>query len=162
MKQEITIYPAHEPQHIPHVYALFQEYADWLGIDLSYQNFEQELANLPGAYAPPTGAVFLAALKGRIAGCVALRPLGEGICEMKRLYVRPAFQGHGLGRQLAELIITAGHERGYHRMVLDTLDRMQAAQALYASLGFREIESYYQNPLDGVHFMELVFRGGAQ
>jgi ribosomal protein S18 acetylase RimI-like enzyme len=156
------MYPAHAPQHIPHVRALFQEYADWLGVDLSYQNFEQELAELPGAYAPPKGAMILAALEERVAGCVALRPLEEGTCEMKRLYVRPAFQGHGIGRLLAEAIIAAGRERGYDRMVLDTLDPMQAAQALYASLGFREIPPYYHTPLDGVHFMELLFRAGAQ
>jgi carbonic anhydrase len=132
-------------------------YADWLAVDLSYQNFEHELATLPGAYAPPRGRLLLARVAGEAAGCVALRPLEPGICEMKRLWVEPGWGGHGLGRVLAEAIIAAAREAGYARMRLDTMPAlMPAAQHLYRTLGFSEIPAYYDNPLDGVVMLELT------
>jgi ribosomal protein S18 acetylase RimI-like enzyme len=136
---------------------LFRAYSDWLAVDLSFQDFEQELATLPGAYAPPQGRLLLAKVGGEAAGCVALRPLEPGICEMKRLWVEPSFGGAGLGRELALAIIQAARDAGYRRMRLDTMPaRMQAAQHLYGTLGFREIPAYYHNPLDGVVMLELA------
>ena len=135
---------------------LFRAYADWLAVDLRFQDFERELATLPGAYAPPRGRLLLAKIGGEAAGCVALRPLEPGICEMKRLWVEPGFAGAGLGRALAEAIIDAARDAGYERMRLDTIpERMPAAQHLYRSLGFVEIPHYYANPLDGVAMLEL-------
>jgi GNAT superfamily N-acetyltransferase len=135
---------------------LFLEYADDLGEDLCFQGFEQEIAELPGAYAPPVGRLLLAAVDDQPVGCVALRELEEGICEMKRLYVQPAFRGTGLGRRLAEAIIREARETGYRVMRLDSLDRLKEAAALYRSLGFVEIPPYRFNPLPGAVFMELV------
>jgi ribosomal protein S18 acetylase RimI-like enzyme len=135
---------------------LFEEYAAWLGINLCFQNFEKELAELPGEYVPPNGRLFLAVDGDQISGCVALRRIGEGTSEMKRLYVRPAFRGRGLGHELTRAVIDAAREIGYERMRLDTLPgRMDRAIAMYRSLGFREIEAYYNNPVAGVTFMEL-------
>jgi putative acetyltransferase len=135
---------------------LFEEYAAWLGVDLCFQNFEQEAANLPGEYVPPSGRLFLAVENDLVAGCVAVRKIGADMCEMKRLYVRPAFRGQGLGRTLAEKIIEAAREIGYARMRLDTLPRrMDPAIAMYRSLGFKTIEPYYNNPIEGVVFLEL-------
>ena len=135
---------------------LFKEYSAWLGINLCFQNFEKELAELPGDYVPPAGRLFLAVEEGRIAGCVALRRLGDGVCEMKRLYVRPEFRGRGLGRELTRAVINAAHEVGYDRMRLDTLPgKMDRAIAMYRSLGFQEIDAYYDNPVAGATFMEL-------
>jgi GNAT superfamily N-acetyltransferase len=123
---------------------LFGEYAAWLGVDLCFQNFEQEVANLPGEYVPPSGRLYLAVENDQVAGCVAVRKIGADICEMKRLYVRPAFRGKGLGGTLAEKIIEAAREIGYARMRLDTLPRRMApAVAMYRSLGFKTIEPYY-------------------
>ena len=136
---------------------LFRAYADWLAVDLCFQDFERELATLPGAYAPPQGRLLLARVGGEAAGCVALRPLEPGICEMKRLWVEPGFAGFGLGRDLAETIIEAARDAGYRRMRLDTMPaRMPAAQHLYGTLGFVEIAPYYHNPLDGVVMLELA------
>lgn len=141
---------------VDHARELFKEYEAWLGIDLCFQNFEKELAELPGKYAPPDGRLLLAVENGNVAGCVALRKIGEGICEIKRLFLRPAFRGKGLGRQLAERIIRDAREIGYQRMRLDTLPpKMNDAIALYRSLGFKEIEAYYDNPVPGAKFMEL-------
>ena len=134
---------------------LFQEYAADLSIDLGFQDFEQEIATLPGEYAPPRGAVLLAWVDGCPAGCCALRPLDASdypnAAEMKRLYVRKAFRGFGLGRHLAEKILDVARLAGYASVLLDTLDDMEAARALYAELGFEEIPPYYPRPIDGRH-----------
>lgn len=136
---------------------LFREYEAWLGLDLCFQNFEKELAELPGAYAPPTGRLLLAFENDLLVGCVALRKLSDGVCEMKRLFLRPQFHGQGCGRELAERIVAEARDAGYERMRLDTLpEQMGKAIALYRSLGFKEIEPYYQNPVPGALFMELV------
>jgi putative acetyltransferase len=135
---------------------LFAEYAAELGIDLCFQNFQQELDQLPGAYAPPSGRLILAMSGSDAAGCVALRQIAEGICELKRLYVRPQFRGTGLGSKLADAIISAGRELDYCRMRLDTLpEKMERAVQIYRSLGFKEIAPYYDNPVDVVTYMEL-------
>jgi putative acetyltransferase len=153
----VNIVQAQSPEDINRARELFEEYAAWLGISLCFQNFEKELAELPGEYVPPTGRLFLAFEGDQISGCVALRGLGEGVCEMKRLYVRPDFRGRGLGRQLTETVINAARQIGYDRMRLDTLPgKMDQAITMYRSLGFREIEAYYHNPVADVTFMELA------
>ena len=140
------------------VRAIFREYADGLGVDLCFQNFEQELASLPGDYAAPAGALFLARVDGELAGCCALRPLADAdypnACEMKRLYVRKAFRGFGLGRRLAEAALDAARSAGYDCVLLDTLDDMEAARALYEDLGFENIPPYYHNPVAGAHYLK--------
>lgn len=146
------IVPATE-EDLDAVTALFREYEASLPFDLSFQNFEQELAGLPGRYAPPSGQMLLAKCGGAFAGCVALRQIGEGTCEMKRLFVQPAFRGKGIGRALAQAIIEEGRRIGYKRMRLDTA--MEPARSLYQSLGFREIPPYQHVPVEGVVFMEL-------
>ncbi len=139
---------------IPEVRGLFREYVDWLGIDLSFQNFEQELAALPGDYAAPDGRLLVSQHEDRLAGCVALRRLDPDRCEMKRLYIRPQFRGSGLGRRLVLAIMDEARAIGYRSIRLDTLPQMSAAQGLYESLGFREIEAYRFNPVAGTRFLE--------
>lgn len=138
--------------------ALFLEYAAWLEEDLCFQGFEEELATLPGKYAPPDGRLFLACCDGKPIGCVALRRFDAESGELKRLYVQPNHRGHGVARALGAAAIDAAHAIGYRRVVLDTLDRMTAARALYAAAGFREIPAYYPNPIPGAQFMERVLR----
>ena len=137
---------------------IFVEYAQSLGIDLCFQQFDAELAQLPGDYAPPQGALLLALVDGQVAGCGAVRPLTDvdyaNACEMKRLYVRPAYRKFGLGRLLAQALFDRGQQAGYSAMLLDTLDEMEAARGLYASLGFEEIPPYYFNPIAGAHYLK--------
>ncbi len=155
----IELVPAAEPADIEAVRALFREYADSLGIDLCFQNFEHELATLPGEYAAPGGALLLALVDGEPAGCVAMRPLPEAdhanACEMKRLFVRRAFRRFGLGRLLAQHLMDLATQAGHSCMLLDTLDDMEAARGLYASLGFVEIPPYYFNPIAGAHYLKV-------
>jgi GNAT superfamily N-acetyltransferase len=153
----MTFVQASSPDDIKHARELFEEYAAWLQIDLCFQNFDKELASLPGQYAPPDGRLLLAIEDDQVAGCVALRKIGENTCEMKRLFVRSQFRGKGLGRRLAETIIAEARQIGYERMRLDTLPRrMDQAIKLYRSLGFSEIPAYYHNPVPDATFMELV------
>jgi len=137
---------------------IFQEYAEQLGIDLCFQNFDEELADLPGDYAAPQGSLLLAMVDGEVAGCCALRPLDTvdypNACEMKRLYVRQAYRRSGLGRQLAEAILDAARVAGYRSVLLDTLSEMEAARALYGDLGFEDIPPYYHNPIAGAHYLK--------
>lgn len=147
------------PRDLPAIRDLFRAYAASLPIDLSYQGFDDELAWLPGKYAPPDGALLIARdAQSEALGCVAMRPLEPGICEMKRLYVAPAGRGAGLGRQLALAIIEAARARGYTEMRLDTLASMGEARALYRSLGFTEIGAYYDTPIAGTVFMSLKLK----
>jgi GNAT superfamily N-acetyltransferase len=140
----------------PAVRELIEEYVAALGVDLSFQEIDAELGDLVATYGPPGGRILVGLVDGEIAGCVALRPLEEDCCEMKRLYVRPAFRSAGLGRRLAVAVIDAASRLGYARMRIDTLPQMGAARKLYASLGFREIEPYRFNPIPGTAFMELA------
>ena len=139
------------------VRALFTEYANSLTIDLCFQNFDAELAALPGDYAPPRGALMLARSHRELVGCCALRPLDAvdypNACEMKRLYVRPALRGGGVGRRLAEAVLEAAQQAGYAYMLLDTLSEMETARAMYQDLGFTEVPPYYYNPIEGAHYL---------
>lgn len=153
----MRIAQAGSSQEIEQARVLFEEYAAGLGISLCFQNFDKEVAELPGDYAPPNGRLLLAFVDDQIVGCVALRNLGDGTCEMKRLYLRSSVRGKGRGRELAQAIIDEARQLGYQRMCLDTLpDKMDHALALYRSLGFKEIPPYYDNPVPGATFMELL------
>lgn len=154
----VGIAPARGDGDIAAVARLFREYQIALGVDLRFQGFDEELATLPGAYAPPGGEILIARAGRANAGVIALRPLAGAAdsCEMKRLYVRPAFRASQLGRRLAEAILDEARRIGYRRIVLDTLADMNAAQALYRSLGFAEIEPYYPNPLPGTRYFARV------
>lgn len=153
----MRIFQANSHDQIQEARKLFREYETGLGISLCFQNFEQELANLPGDYQPPSGRLLLCEFDDAVAGCIALRELEQGVCEMKRLYVRPEFRGKGLGKALVSAIINEAAELGYKRMRLDTLPgRMDEAIALYRTLGFKEIEPYYQNPAPETLYMELA------
>jgi len=149
------IRPADLPRDLPVVRGLFEEYASSLGIDLAFQGFESELADLPGKYRPPGGRLLLAWNGARAVGCVALRPLDARTGEMKRLYVRPEARGEQLGRRLAERICREAREAGYARICLDTLPMMASAQSLYESLGFLPTEPYVFNPIPGTKFLAL-------
>lgn len=146
------------PEDLDTVRALFQEYADSLEIDLHFQGFLAELDALPHPYVAPRGALLLARVDGAVAGCCALRPFDNAdypnASEMKRLYVRKAFRGFGLGRQLAEATLDLARQAGYACVLLDTLDDMESARALYADLGFEEIPPYYHNPIAGAHYLK--------
>lgn len=151
----IDIRPALSPVDLPTVRLLFREYADSLDIDLCFQDFDGELATLPGKYAQPQGSLLLAWDEGIPVGCVALRPIDHEICEMKRLYVRPQARAQRLGRRLAERICDEAREVGYRRIYLDTLSTMRPALQLYKALGFQEIEPYVFNPIEGAIFLGL-------
>ena len=149
------IIQAETAEHTEETRRLFREYEAWLGIDLCFQSFEEELANLPGKYAAPSGRLFLGYVGEKIAGCVALRKLDDGVCEMKRLFVREGFRGSGLGKTLIEHLINEARSIGYRKMRLDTLpDKMPKAVELYRTHGFREIAPYYENPHKTTLFME--------
>ena len=148
---------ATDSEALEQVRQYFRNYAGWLGVDLSYQNFDQEMASLPGAYSPPEGRLFFAEVDGRPAGCVGVRPLrgSDGVCEMKRLYVTPEERGHGVGAALAMAAIKAAKEIGYRKLMLDTLPNMRMAVKLYRELGFTEAPAYYQTPVEGTMFLAL-------
>lgn len=153
----VIVRPPVDTNDLAIVHALFQEYASSLAFDLRFQNFDDEMADLPGEYAEPRGFLLLAFVDGEAAGCCALRPLDSAdypdTSEMKRLYVRRAFRGFGLGRQLAEATLDSARRAGYANVLLDTLDEMESARALYAELGFVEIPPYYHNPIAGAHYL---------
>lgn len=155
---DILVVSATTPRDLEAVRVLFQEYARSLDVDLAFQNFATELATLPADYAPPRGSLLLATVAGELAGCCALRPLDTvdyaNACEMKRLYVRPAYRGLGLGRRLVEGVMDAAHQAGFACVLLDTLSDMEAARALYDDLGFEEIPPYYFSPIAGAHYLK--------
>jgi putative acetyltransferase len=152
----LAVTQAESPAQIAQARELFLEYAQSLGFSLCFQNFDRELAGLPGDYAPPEGRLLLVECEGQLAGCVALHKLDSGVCEMKRLYLRPPFRGKGLGRALTERIIAEARQIGYRRMRLDTVEPvMKDAVAMYGKLGFKEIAPYRPNPIAGTMYMEL-------
>lgn len=150
----LKIYPAETDEDFEIVKGLFVEYADSLEFDLGFQNFEEELANLPGEYAPPEGCLLIAEYDDEIAGCVALRKLSDGVCEMKRLYVKQEFRGSKIGNALAEVVIQQSRKTGYNSMRLDFI-APRSSESLYRSLGFKEIAPYEDIPVEGAVFMEL-------
>lgn len=156
---QIDISVAADPNDMPTVRSLFREYADALGMDLCFQNFEAELAELPGDYGAPRGALLIAKVNGELAGCCALRPLDAAdypdASEMKRLFTRPGFRGLGLGRQLVKAVLDFARRTGYTCVLLDTLSDREAARALYENLGFEEIPPYYHNPIAGAHYLKV-------
>jgi carbonic anhydrase len=157
MTVTLRILDAGDQAALENVRQFFRNYAAWLGVDLSFQNFDQEMASLPGAYAAPQGRLFFAEVDGRPAGCVGVRPLpdSDGVCEMKRLYVTPEERGHGVGNALAMAAIRAAKEIGYKKLMIDTLPSMRMAVKLYRELGFTEAPAYYQTPIEGTMFLAL-------
>ena len=154
--KSFSLAQAETPAQIAQARELFLEYAQSLGFSLCFQNFDKELAELPGDYAPPDGRLLLAQFEGQLAGCIALHKLEDSICEMKRLYLRPQFRGKGLGRGLADHIIAEARHIGYQRMRLDTVEPvMKEAVAMYRRIGFREIAPYCANPIAGALYMDL-------
>jgi putative acetyltransferase len=158
-KPAVTLLNPSSAAEMDAVREIFREYAGTLDVDLAFQDFEAELAQLPGDYAAPRGHLLLAMVEGAIAGCCALRPLDAAdypnASEMKRLYVRKAFRGFGLGRELAEAMLDQARRAGYACVLLDTLDGMESARALYTDLGFEEIPPYYHNPIAGSHYLKV-------
>ena len=151
----IDLRPALFPEEATSVRTLLREYADGLGVDLGFQKFAEELAGLPGAYAPPRGRLILASREARVLGCIALRPIDALTCEMKRLYVKPEARGTRLGRRLVERLCEEARAAGYARLCLDTLPTMSAAWSLYRSLGFEPIAPYASNPIEGIRYLGL-------
>jgi ribosomal protein S18 acetylase RimI-like enzyme len=155
---DIHLVAAEGPELLAQARQIFQDYALSLAVDLCFQNFEDELASLPGEYQPPAGQLLLALVDGVVAGCGAMRPLPEcdypNACEMKRLFVRPAFRGFGIGRMLVQALLDEAKRGAYSCVLLDTLDDMEAARELYTSLGFEEIPPYYFNPIAGAHYLK--------
>lgn len=155
---------ARTPAQIDEARAIFRDYAASLPVSLDFQHFDDELASLPGAYAEPDGLLLLAVVNGAVAGCVALRALSgvdeADACEMKRLFVRPAYRGLGLGRILAQALVAHAREAGHSAMYLDTLDDMEVARELYASIGFVEVPPFYFNPLPGAHYLRIDLERG--
>lgn len=156
---EPRIAPASWPADRALAATLLEEYAASLGVDLGFQDFAAELAGLPGKYAPPAGLFLIARIGAAAVGCGAFRPLEPGICEMKRLYVRPDFRGYRIGRRLCGVLIEAARRQGYRAMRLDTLPTMQPARRLYAALGFAPVAPYYPNPIAGTAYLELSLPG---
>jgi putative acetyltransferase len=151
----VRVRQAETAHDVAGVRTLYREYADWIGVDLSYQGFAEELASLPGVYAPPRGRLLLAESGNAIAGCVALRPLDARVCEMKRLYVRPGFRGQGLAKGLVRRVLEEARAIRYTTLRLDTLPFMTEAMRLYEALGFHRCGAYYETPIQGTVFMEL-------
>ena len=152
----LRVLQAETGKNLEYIRTIFEEYAASLDFDLDFQNFREELDSLPGEYASPDGHLLIAMYEDKPAGCIALRKLNHGICEMKRLYVKPQFRGLGIGRTLTEAIIGEAKQIGYALMRLDTVPSMEKARALYVSLGFKEISPYRFNPIEGSQFMELA------
>ncbi|UCH82915.1 MAG: GNAT family N-acetyltransferase [Candidatus Latescibacterota bacterium] len=157
---EIRVIPADTKERVRGAKALCEEYARSLGFDLDFQDFDEEMASFPGSYSPPAGRLLVAVVGERMVGCVALRKLGPDVCEMKRLYVKPKFRRRRIGLALAQAVIAEARRIGYARMRLDAIRSMTEAVALYGSLGFVEIPSYRDNPIDGAMFMELILEPG--
>jgi carbonic anhydrase len=158
MSSTLRLLPSQKPDEIEAVRNLFREYAGSIGGGLCFQSFEKELADLPGDYAPPAGRLYLAYVKEEPAGCVGLRRIDEGVCEMKRLYVRPLYRGQGIGRQLVLALVRDGRALGYSKMRLDTLPSMKRAQELYRAMGFKAIDSYRADPVPDALYLELNLR----
>ena len=153
------VVPAHEADLVPQVRRLFLEYAESLGFDLCFQGFKEELAGLPGAYAPPRGRLYLANVGNKFVGCIGLRPIDKRVGEMKRLYVKPALRGHGIGRALVYQLVMDARQIGYERMYLDTIETMTEAMTLYRSVGFEECEPYSYHPVPGTKCFSLMLNG---
>jgi len=160
MSMSVDIIKARSKRDINIIRELFQEYANSLGFILNFQHFDKELNSLPGDYAPPEGCLLLVYTGNQAVGCVGLRKISKGICEMKRMYVRKKYRGKGIGRKLANKIIKEARRIGYERMRLDTISTMVEAIHLYKSMGFKEIKPYYYNPIEGTKYMELKLREG--